>query len=59
MDRLIQYSEVIHLVGVCKRQIQRWIAAGTFPKPVVVGRVRLFSLTEIMGFIEDLKEKRS
>lgn len=57
-DRFIQYPEVIHLVGVCKRQIQRWIAANEFPKPVVIGRVRLFSLLEVLAFIERMKERR-
>lgn len=57
-DRLIQYREVVELVGVCKRQIQRWISEGIFPKPVAIGRVRLFSLAEVRAFIEDQKGRR-
>lgn len=57
-ERFIKYPEVETLVGVCKREIQRWISAGAFPQPVIIGRNRLFSLTEILAFIEDQKRKR-
>jgi predicted DNA-binding transcriptional regulator AlpA len=57
-DRLINYAEVIRLVNVCKRQIQRWIASNIFPKPVIIGRVRLFSYLEVAAFIERMKERR-
>jgi len=57
MDRLIRYPEVVRLVGVSRREIERWIAAGIFPKPRKIGRVSLFFLSEIEAFMERLRNQ--
>ena len=35
--RLLRLSEVLEDTGLCKSQLYRLMAAGTFPKPVRVG----------------------
>ena len=46
------------LGGRSAKSIRRMIARGELPKPVYVGRTPMLFLTDVVAFIEKLKENR-
>jgi predicted DNA-binding transcriptional regulator AlpA len=58
-DRLISYSEVGRMLGGRSvKTVRRMVAAGELPKPVYLGRTPMLFLSDIVVYIETLKEKR-
>jgi predicted DNA-binding transcriptional regulator AlpA len=40
-DRLaLSVAEVAHMLGVSQRSLWKWVAAGTFPRPLKIGGSR-------------------
>jgi excisionase family DNA binding protein len=50
-DRMLKPSEVATLLNVSERSLARFVAAGSFPRPIVVGKHRRFSLATIQAWI--------
>ena len=59
MDALLSYSQLLAQIALSKREIQRRVASGRFPKPRKIGRRSLFVASEIQAFIESLKKTRT
>lgn len=57
MEALLSYRQVLDLIPLSKRDIQRRVASGRFPRPRKLGRRSFFMESEIWKFIEDLKNK--
>jgi predicted DNA-binding transcriptional regulator AlpA len=58
-DRLILLSEVGQmLAGRSVKTVRRKIAAGELPEPVYVGRTPTLFLSDVISYMEKLKEKR-
>jgi predicted DNA-binding transcriptional regulator AlpA len=58
-DRLILLSEVGRmLAGRSVKTVRRKIAAGELPGPVYVGRTPMLFLSDVISYMEKLKEKR-
>lgn len=58
-DRLISFLEVGRILGGRSgKTVRRMIADGKLPKPVYVGRTPMLCLSEVVEFIEKLKENR-
>jgi predicted DNA-binding transcriptional regulator AlpA len=57
MDGLLGWPQVLALVPLSKRDLQRRVAAGIFPQPRKLGRRALFVASEIRAFIEKLKNQ--
>jgi predicted DNA-binding transcriptional regulator AlpA len=58
-DRLIPFVEVGRMLGGRSvKTVHRMIAAGELPKPVYVGRTPMLFLSDVVSYIEKLKEKR-
>ncbi len=55
MEGLLGWPQVLALVPLSKRDLQRRVAAGSFPQPRKLGRRALFVASEICAFIEKLK----
>lgn len=57
--RIIRLQEVIDSTGLARSTIYKYIAAGTFPKPVSLGdRCRGWLLSEVEGWIMARIEER-
>ncbi len=56
-DRLIRRAEVLHLTGMTKSTMYRYIADGRFPRPVALGEHavawRMSDLQEWMDALSD------
>lgn len=50
--RLIRLPEVIGQVGLSERTLYRYVASGTFPKPVKVGALSMWIGTEVEAWVE-------
>lgn len=50
-DRMLKPSEVATLLNVSERSLSRFVAAGSFPRPIVVGKHRRFSLAAIQAWV--------
>ena len=50
-DQMLKPSEVATLLNVSERSLARLVAAGSFPRPFVVGKHRRFSLAAIQAWI--------
>lgn len=59
MEALLSYPQVLALIPLSKRDLQRRVAKGIFPRPRKIGRRSLFVASEIVAFIESLKNKRT
>ena len=58
-DRLVSLSEVGLMLGRRSiKTVRRMMAAGNLPKPVYVGRTPMLFLSDVVGYIEELKETR-
>jgi predicted DNA-binding transcriptional regulator AlpA len=58
-DRLISLLETGRMVGGrSAKTIRRMIAAGELPNPVYVGRTPMLFLSDVVSYMEKLKEKR-
>jgi predicted DNA-binding transcriptional regulator AlpA len=58
-DRLIPLSEVGRMLGGRSvKTVRRMIADGKLPKPVYVGRTPMLFLSDVVAFIETLREGR-
>ena len=58
-DRIINESEVIHLVGLSKYHIMRLENKGEFPKRIKLALRRVgWSLQEVRQWVEDKKQNR-
>jgi predicted DNA-binding transcriptional regulator AlpA len=58
-DRLIRLFEVGQLLGGRSvKSVRRMIAGGELPKPVHVGRTPMLFMSDVVAFIEKLKENR-
>lgn len=56
-DRLLDLAEVAGVLGVCKRTVQRLVAAGVLPQPVRVGHgVRLFA-SDVDAYLAGLRQQ--
>lgn len=56
--RLLKLAEVAAILGVCSRSVSRAIDRGELPKPVRVGRsVRLFE-SDVLAYLQRLREQR-
>lgn len=51
--RLIRLPEVIEQVGLSERTLYRYVAAGTFPKPVKVGALSMWVSVEVETWVEE------
>jgi predicted DNA-binding transcriptional regulator AlpA len=54
-DRLIPIKEVARRLSYSVRQISRWIDNGTFPKPVRLGKRRMYHESTINELVERLR----
>lgn len=59
MEALLSYSQVQALIPLSKRQIQRLVASGQFPKPCKIGRVTMFFESDVQAYIESLRETQT
>jgi len=50
---LLSAAEVAHVLSLGKRTIWSLLSRGTFPKPVRVGRRRLWRTSEISRWVEE------
>jgi predicted DNA-binding transcriptional regulator AlpA len=58
-DRLISLLEVGRMLGGRSvKTVRRMIADGKLPKPVYVGRTPMLFLSDVVAYIEKLKENR-
>ncbi len=58
-DRLITFLETGQMLGGRSvKSIRRMIARGELPKPVYVGRTPMLFLSDVVVFMEKLKESR-
>jgi predicted DNA-binding transcriptional regulator AlpA len=58
-DRLMSFLEVGRMLGGRSvKTVRRMIADGKLPKPVYVGRTPMLFLSDVVAFIEKLKENR-
>jgi predicted DNA-binding transcriptional regulator AlpA len=57
MPTYIPTNELLKQVGnVHPDTLKRWVKAGKFPKPVRVGRQRLWPVDEVMAALEASRE---
>jgi len=57
-ESLLSWKRVLELIPLSRRDLQRRVAANTFPKPRKLGRRAVFAESEIRAFIENfLREK--
>lgn len=52
LPRLLPYEEVESITGIGRVEICRRIVAGTFPRPVKLGRRSLFDSRAITAWVE-------
>lgn len=58
-ERLIDFKEVARLLGnISERTVRRLIAAGELPKPVKVLSVPRLYRSDVLGYLQRLKDKR-
>lgn len=50
-DRMLRPSEVATLLNVSERSLARFVAAGSFPRPIVFGKHRRYNLAAIQAWI--------
>jgi excisionase family DNA binding protein len=50
-DQMLRPSEVATLLNVSERSLARFIAEGSFPRPIRVGKQRRYSLAAIQAWI--------
>lgn len=58
MEALLSYPQVLSLIPLSKRDVQRRVASGRFPQPRKLGRRSLFVESEIRNFIESIKTNK-
>jgi len=44
---LLKIEQVLEMIPVTSRTIDRWIEAGEFPRPIKIGRTRMWESAEI------------
>ena len=57
-DPLINDREAIAFRGIARPTFWKWVAAGTLPAPVKIGRLSRWPRSEIVGVIEEAKRAR-
>lgn len=55
-DRLLDYAGVAQWVGVPERSIRKWIAAGTGPAPIRLGRHIRFRVRDVLAWLDQRAE---
>jgi len=58
MESLLRISEVAKLLGISRRQIERFMASGVLPRPIKQGRGSFLAVSEVEAYIERCKETR-
>jgi predicted DNA-binding transcriptional regulator AlpA len=59
-DRLLCLAQVGQMLGeVSVKTVRRMIAAGVLPPPLYPGRSPMLCLSDVLSFIEKLKQKRN
>jgi excisionase family DNA binding protein len=56
---LLTKRVVARRLGVCSRTVERLVAAGTFPKALMVGSARRWEPSDVDRFIERLNADRA
>ena len=56
---LISERAAAQKIGVCVRTIRREVERGHFPKPVRVGRCVRYVASEVLAYLNGLKEQRA
>ncbi len=51
-DRLMPISEVATTLHVSSRSIHKWLSAGRFPKPLRLGRVLRWRVSDVRRFMD-------
>jgi excisionase family DNA binding protein len=57
--RVLTVKEVAAHFRVCRRTIEREIAAGHFPRPLKIGRCSRFTESDLAAYEEKLRQDRS
>jgi len=57
-ERLLSLVQTARLLGVCRRTLERLIAAGEFPPPAKVGSKSMFFPSDVKDYFEKLRTKR-
>lgn len=50
-DKMLRPAEVALLLNVSERSLARFVASGSFPRPIRVGKQRRYSLTAVEAWI--------
>jgi len=53
---LLRLPEVLEITGFGKTTIYAWIAEGTFPKPIKIGRATCWKFEDVKNWVEGLKD---
>ncbi len=56
ISRLLTCKEVAARLRVCRRTLEREIAAGRFPRPVRIGRSVRIAESDVQAYITSLRE---
>lgn len=51
-DRLLSYAELAEWIGVPDRTVRKWIADGTGPRVLAVGRHRRVRLADALAWLD-------
>lgn len=59
-ERLVDFSEAARILGnISERTVRRLIASGELPKPVKIMSAPRLYYSDIIGYLERLKQKRN
>ncbi|MFN3242955.1 MAG: helix-turn-helix transcriptional regulator [Planctomycetota bacterium] len=53
---LVSYTDLAHLLSLSVRELRRLVDRGRLPKPVRVGRRKLFRLAQVRRVIDDMPD---
>jgi len=59
MDCLIPIKRAADRLGISRRKIERFIAAGILPRPIKQGRGSFLAESDIDAYIQQLKMERA
>ena len=57
-QKLIGLNVVAEMLDISEREVYRLIAAGELPRPVKIGRLSKWVVSDILAYIEMLKSNR-
>lgn len=57
-DRLVDLKTVVACLGVCARTVHRLVAAGELPPPAKVGRASRWFMSDVDGYLANLRRNR-